>query len=363
MPARRVLLVMTVVVSACGSSSTAVPSATSSPAAVTSATATIQPTAAPTAIEIAAAVSGRPGDILFEHWGNAPDGTPTDPEEVHLWLVKADGTGLHELAPGQPGPPITGKGVMDWAPDGRHIAFTTEGHGPPYIFETDIDGAAPRLLSTECESKPGSCGEFLPAYSPDGKRLAFLRHVDDPPSGVIGIRDLATGHVTLLESTRETSPKDFLGGARWSPDGTQLVYDVVAVQDEQPVGAATLFVVTADGRARHQLATPGVAAFDPWWSPDGSLIAFSSGVRDDHARFANIYVVHPDGTGLLRLTSDNGSTAPTWTWDGKILYFGQTGADGPWLMDANGANAVRVWPGTEGSATGFSYRAEWQPQP
>jgi Tol biopolymer transport system component len=277
------------------------------------------------------------------------------------WLVKADGSDLQELAPGKPGP---SKGAAGWSPDGRHIAFNTDETGVT-IYETDVDGSTPRLISTGCD--PSTCLEIAPAYSPDGKRLAFVRLSDKPATGVIGIRDLGTSKVTFLASIRQTPPKSELGAPAWSPDGTQLVYYETAKDaDGRPTGWGEMFIVNADGTARHPLPAPDLAAGDPHWSPDGQWIVFSThpvhewndaGVTEP----PDIYVVHPDGSGLKALTNDGGSAAPSWTLDGRILFFSQRAL---WLMDADGSNRERVGPGTMNlvsDTTGYSYYASWQP--
>ena len=126
-----------------------------------------------------------------------------------------------------------------------------------------------------------------------------------------------------------------------------------------------MYIVNADGTGLHSLNTPGLAAGDPAWSPDGSLIVFSTepihewndvGATDS----PNVFEVRPDGTGLKQLTFDYGSGAPSWTSDGKILYFSQRGL---WLMDADGSNEVLVPLGMDlvSSTSGYSYYADWQP--
>ena len=285
-------------------------------------------------------------------------------------MVKADGSDLHELAPGQPlqkGIPAF-KGSADWSPDGTHIMFNTAAE-IPYLYETDVAGTTPRLISTDCPAEPPACFDFFPAYSPDGKRIAFVRLTDDGANGVLAIRDLASGKVTLLESTRQGKPKNELGGPRWSPDGKQLVYfETAKVAEGVAPASSELFIVNADGTGRHKLATPGLAAGDADWSPDGSTIVFSfepihqwgDVAVDPHP---DVYIVHPDGTGLKHVTNDQGSGAPSWTSDGKILYFSQRHL---WLADADGSNQSFVGPGKMdlvSAMTGYSYYARWQPVP
>ena len=61
-------------------------------------------------------------------------------------------------------------------------------------------------------------------------------------------------------------------------------------------------------------------AYDGWpaWSPDGTKIAFASNRRGNH----RIYVMDADGKNVLPIVHDEGrATAPTWTPDGKSIYF------------------------------------------
>ena len=338
----------------------------------------------------AAADSARPGWILLEHFGaNSPDGAAaTGPDGRSLWMIRADGTGLHELLPARP---ADGKIAPEWSPDGRHIAFETV---DPLvrILETDPEGTIIHPVS-DCSGVAADCVETSPAYAPDGNQLAFVTSVDGLVTNVIGIRDRCDestncsmvdadqvfhGTYASLDSTRIPTATGWIEGLSWSPDGKQLVFYRVAKDAAgKPTGTSELWVVNADradqravaGSGLHRIPLPtGLTAGDPSWSPDGSRIVFSSqpihdwndvGVPD----MPDVYTVRPDGADLRQLTHDGGSGSPTWTSDGKILFYSQRAM---WLMDADGSNAAPVYPEGPtlwGEATGWSYYGYWQPTP
>jgi Tol biopolymer transport system component len=63
---------------------------------------------------------------------------------------------------------------------------------------------------------------------------------------------------------------------------------------------ATLFISNADGSGEQPLTQPGSLDYNPAWSPKGDWIAFTS----ERAGSADLYRIHPDGSGLDRLTDD-----------------------------------------------------------
>jgi Tol biopolymer transport system component len=190
------------------------------------------------------------------------------------------------------------------------------------------------LCPTGCDTNGGY------AFSPDGATIAFARPpITTSGESVIALLELATGHVTEIASTASEGND----GPHWSPDGTRLTF---ARQPGGPDGA-TLYMVNADGGNLHQYVPLDMYAIEPHWSPDGSLIAFVS-VDTPDLEANDIYVVRPDGTGLLRLTTGGVSARPEWTADGRIVYARAAGVAGVntvyelWIMDADGANQAKL---------------------
>jgi TolB protein len=330
------------------------------------------PSASPSASASDAVVdyTGLPGWIVFEHFGQAPDGSTTkmDTDRRQIWLVHADGTGLHELAPGVP---TDGKYAPDISPDGSKVAFSSWwGSNKVQVWDVAIDGTAPHLLSTGCSGDPNVCMESEPAYSPDGSRIAFVRSTaGDKNTGLIGIRQLATGAVTLLEQTRTPFTSGELTQPSWSPDGRQIIFSTVSREPktDKPLDSR-ISIVNADGTALHALNLPAETPWgDPDWSPDGSRIVLSSWpIHDFNDGKVNVYSVRPDGSDLKPLTDSGcgGCGAPSWTPDGAhILFWGPTTF---WMMEPDGVNQ-RPINSTKltyfGATFGYGYYGYLQPTP
>jgi TolB protein len=306
-----------------------------------------------------------PGWIVFEHGGDSPEtGTSVGAEAGRgLWLVHADGTGLHELAPGIP---ESGKISFDISPDGTKVAYGAFDI-PVQIWQVGIEGGEPELLTTDCSGQPGECADGGPAYSSDGSRVAFVRGTDQ--GYVVAILDLATDSVTLLEATRSTSPDGWLAEPSWSPDDQQIVYhDVIVDVAQDEVVDANLFVVNVDGTGRQELEFAGLeetSVGDADWSPDGSRLVFSTcPIHDFNAACAAVYTARVDGTDVQLLTPTGvGYGAPSWTPDGAyIMYWGPRTFH---LMEPDGSNARPINRDelSYAEGDGFGYYALFQPMP
>ncbi|MEO6350838.1 MAG: hypothetical protein ABIP53_09315 [Candidatus Limnocylindrales bacterium] len=353
--------------------------------------------ATPMVSQPAAAVdyTKRPGWILLEHFGaNAPDGSGHDeaPDGRSLWLIRADGTELHELAPGLP---VDGKTNPVWSRDGTHIAFESV-YPRSVVFEADLAGYHAFEVGqhdADCLVEGAApCFERSPTYSPNADQLAtvtsgwqsaagdviYLRsRITDAPGMSCSTVEAAFSclfHLGFGLDATEVDASARIEGLNWSPDGTRIAYYVVAKDaDNKPTGSSELWIIDptfhAEDPEPHRIPLPeGLTAGDPDWSPDSSLLVFSSepihdwndvGVPDH----PDVYTVRPDGSDLQRLTHDGGSGSPTWTSDGKILFYSQRAM---WLMDADGSNASPVYPDGPtlwGEDTGWSYYGYWQPIP
>jgi TolB protein len=287
-----------------------------------------------------ATTSGRNGKIVYQ----------SSPPH-RLWIVNADGTGLRKLT--------TTKGSQrsdenpDWSPNGSKVTFEhCERHCQVWTINADGKGL----------KRVGSCNECgQPSWSPNGKLIAFSHgwggiQDDQIKFAEIFVMNAGGGGVRQVThvTTDEPSTAD-VGRPAWSPDGKQLVFEVHNSRTGDPAKGRTLFVVDADGSNLRQLT--------PWqlngggkadWSPSGRLILFRS-ISPAHEEHGNLYTIHPDGSGLKKLTNypepktvGTGSFSP----DGKWITFNRFAPGGPYpsifVMRANGTGVRQLVQGKIG---------------
>ena len=118
-------------------------------------------------------------------------------------------------------------------------------------------------------------------------------------------------------------------------------------------GRASIYVVGADGSLQTRLTRSG--AWNPTWSPDGSLIAYDS----DTGGSSQIWTIRPDGGGRVQLTAGPGvHWGPAWSPDGSWLAY--TGGFSPnfqvWLVRADGSGAHAIV-----GDTSSSLQPSWSP--
>jgi TolB protein len=201
-----------------------------------------------------------------------------------------------------------------WLPDGSGVYFLSPTREGPRLMQMIGFGAGNVPLVAD----PGElsfAGEW-PAVSPDGTTVAMsLAHVDTFQTGWRTARhlDTALGFAGPLGSAFRVSGVGT--EPAWSPDGKSLAFVRAAG------GHAHLFVADADGGEPRQITEGASDDEAPAWSPDGRRLVFCSANVMLGARQADLFTVSADGTGLIQLTEgDRYACHPTWGRDGFIYF-------------------------------------------
>jgi Tol biopolymer transport system component/cytoskeletal protein RodZ len=195
------------------------------------------------------------------------------------------------------------------SPDGARIAFDSDRDGERAVYVADADGKHVRRVT-------GEGFAAIPAWSPDGQSLAFVRAEE----GQLDVWNLWTTDLSAGSFRRLT--KYSVGrpwGASWFPDGKRIAYsyeDRLIVLDTER-GIERVYTSPRKGRL---VRTPSV-------SPDGGRVVFQ--VSGDGAWLLELR----DGS-LRRILDDPSADQYSWAPDGsRVAYYStRTGSWGVWVM-------------------------------
>jgi Tol biopolymer transport system component len=276
-----------------------------------------------------ATAPGKNGRIAFRRY-LAPN-----QEQGAIFTINPNGTGERQVT--HPGD--AGDGDPDWSPDGSRIVFRREEGPDGAIYSVRPDGSGLKRLSPACPKvKPRRCEEnFTPGFSPDGRRITYASWSGSLKGAiVIASSDGENRQVIVPQSSRAE-----LGDSQFSPDGKRLIFTRHNIGRSAPKGGRAIFLVKTDGSGISQVTPWKLDGGDsPDWSPDGQWILFRSNV--DSNKQSQLYLIHPDGTGLKQLTHFGKGTAAlssSFSPDGKWITVARTGVAGQpdvYVMRADG---------------------------
>ena len=164
--------------------------------------------------------------------------------------------------------PLTATGGMSWHPTNGEVAFAAT-QGESYdIYNLDPEGHAKLNIRDGIQ----------PAWSPDGKALAFTTNRDGNPEIYL------VDHEGRLRNL--TNHADFDARPSWSPDGTRIVFE------SGRFGYLDVCVVDIISGEITRLTDHAGKDWNPAWRPNGREIAFSSDRDGENL----IYIMNADGT-------------------------------------------------------------------
>lgn len=231
---------------------------------------------------------------LGEDW--SPDGTRlvfgrgrADSSASEIWIMNADGSDQHQLL----NDPSGFDDEPRFSPDGSHVVFQRcllPATQTCSVFRIRADGADFTQLTPYTDNTDEA--DLTPAYSPDGKTIAFFGFDRD---GIISAIDLMDPDGSDIRRVTPPVLEAFIPD--WSPDGTKIAFSTRVAYPPNTINAQ-LWVMNADGSNLKQITFPGTASLDVFvsWSPQGNAIVFER----DNATFtsAAIYVLNINETGV-----------------------------------------------------------------
>jgi len=182
-----------------------------------------------------------------------------------IWIINGDGTGAHAVT----APELSDRMFYpSWHPDGKSLV-ATDGRNQ-MLKRVNLVGGAAMAITDRARVLTG-----MSRVSPDGKWIAFAGQVNagqpyDQEENAIWLLSDA-GALTTLEA------KPLQGRTpAWSPDGRRLAFESNRGSDD---GLYALFVVNRDGTGLMQLTDYALNANHPVWSRDGRRIVFAGRER------------------------------------------------------------------------------------
>lgn len=240
----------------------------------------------------------------------SPDGaklaiTQTDSGgQQHILVMNADGSGKALLGDTQ------NNSQPDWSPDGSQIAYVSRGDGTQQaqVFAMNADGTNIHPVTNEAVSSVTN-----PRWSPDGTHILVVKTGTNNQGQIYLLNTDGSNPVRLSKpDASDDTPA-------WSPDGKRIAY-------KHMEGARSfLYLMNADGSGAKKLTNSATGNDSlPVWSPDGAVIAFA---RSTAADTAQVWSIKPDGSALTHLAGDTGNTVPSsWQYLRTRVLIGASGA-------------------------------------
>jgi serine/threonine protein kinase len=218
-------------------------------------------------------------------------------QNTSLYIINADGSGLTPL-PTAPG----GDFEPAWSPDGGRIAFTSLRDGHMQIYTLNLsDQTATRLTDTAADIDTRQ-----PAWSPFNNQIAYAAK----RFGAFQIwtmTDMGQGQQQIIHSGQDFW--DYL--PVWSPDGRQILFTQRRVGS--PASPPWQMGITYEDRETEQAVRANLGSLpieDAEYSPDGLWLVFE-GEGDGENK--DVFYIMVSGAARTRVTKDPGvDFDPAW---------------------------------------------------
>jgi len=223
-------------------------------------------------------------------------------------IVGLDGTPVQQL----PGLSTNASGLQ-LSPDGRTIAFMTDGH----VATIGTDGTGLVILTQGLNSNDGDAQNGV-SWSPDGTQIAYAAN-----------NDIYVMNADGSNARRLTTDPGGDYYPAWSSDDVIVYWHGSAHGQDGGPPNSEIYTIPATGGTPSRLTHDNVSSIEAAWSPDGKRIAYWSG--------GELWVMRADGSGAHHVYTDGGVWAPAWSTDGTkiayLKYVGNLKTSGAPIMD------------------------------
>jgi Tol biopolymer transport system component/DNA-binding winged helix-turn-helix (wHTH) protein len=223
----------------------------------------------------------------------------------------------------------------NYAPDGKTLAIIDK--------ETPAQPSAVFLISLETSDRSkltsppaGTTGDYYPAFSPDGKRLAFARALS------FSCTDLYVLQLPNGKAKRLTFDGLTIDGLAWTADSREIIFS-----SRRGGSYDSLWQISATGGTPQRVSAFGEDVISPAVSRDGNRLAYTR-LRDD----MNIWDFALDDAGRVAaktplIASTFRDSDPDFSPDGRRIAFtsGRNGTFGIWVSDSDSGNPRLLFDG------------------
>ncbi len=274
------------------------------------------------------AITNGPTVDRFPQW--SPDGS-------QIGFVRSNAAGRADLmivaAAGGPERKIWEAGSgLSWSPDGNEIAYVSaETPSSGSILARSVKTGAVRPIT-----HPKILYDALPAWSPDGKRIAFARQLEN------GVRELFVVPSQGGEVRQLTFDGRYIDGFSWTPDSRELVFDSTLKT------GGNLWRISAAGGSPARVAYVARHPLFPAISPRGSRLVFSDSFVDSNIWQYELGGLDQRSAGPARpkclLCSTVEDDSPRISADGSKIVFvsWRSGAEELWTANRDGSSPKQL---------------------
>jgi Tol biopolymer transport system component len=222
-----------------------------------------------------------------------------------------------------------------FAPNGKSLAIVDKVSSaePSSIYLLSLEDSTRRQLTFP---PPATTGDYYPAFSPDGKRVAFARAVSFSATDLY-VLELPNGRPRRLTFDGLT-----IDGLAWNADSKEIIFS-----SRRGGSFNSLWKIGAAGGTPERVSAFGEDIISPAVSHDGGRLAYTRRLDD-----MNIWKFSLDEAGRVvgrapLIASTFRDSDPDYSPDGRRIAFtsGRNGSFGIWVSDADGSNARLLFDG------------------